>query len=138
VSVAGEGAAPDDADLRRESERICQLIEDLGAMGGAPVRQRAEELVSRLVHLYGTGLGNLMAIVGPERLDDTTRARLAADPLVSSLLVLHGIHPDAAAGRAYDPDAAEEAAPQPVDGRADRLVQIDLARGRSGDAAGAK
>lgn len=121
-------AGPDDADLRRESERICQLIEDLGEIGGAPVRARAEELVQRLIHLYGTGLANLMAIVGVERLDAEARARLAADPLVSSLLLLHGVHPDPAAAQAFDPDATEP----------ERLVQIDLDRRRAGESREAK
>jgi hypothetical protein len=48
------------------------------------------------MHLYGTGLGNLLRTLGErlERLNDATRARLNADALLSSLLVLHGIHPD--------------------------------------------
>lgn len=133
MSAASPHAAPDDADLRRESERICQLIDDLGAMGGAPIRQRAEELVSRLVHLYGAGLASLMEIIGPERLDDQTRARLGADPLVSSLLLLHGVHPDPERARAYDPDVAP--ATPPAAGHGERLVQIDLGRSRPGELA---
>jgi hypothetical protein len=84
-------------ELRREGERIAQLIEDLGAMAGAPVGQRVDELVRRLMHLYGTGLANLLRILAGDqlqRLDDAARERLRADALLSSLLVLHGIHPD--------------------------------------------
>jgi hypothetical protein len=120
---------PDDGDLRREGERIAQLIDDVGAMAGAPVRQRVEELVRRLMHLYGTGLGKLLRTLGGEnlhRLDDGTRARLKADPLLSSLLVLHGIHPDPDAARAFDP-GPDPTAPAP---RSD-LVQIDLGRSRA-------
>lgn len=84
----------EDSDLRRESERIAQLIEDLGALAGAPVRQRAEELVQRLIHLYGEGLRRLMDIFVARPLDEATRARLRADALLSSLLVLHDLHPD--------------------------------------------
>ena len=121
-------------ELRREGERIAQLIEDLGAMAGAPVRQRVEEVVRRLMHLYGTGLANLLRIVGGERLqrlDDATRARLRADALLSSLLVLHGIHPDRDAAREYDP-GPDQAAPPP--GGPSGLVQIDLGRSRGAKA----
>jgi hypothetical protein len=136
MGVGAPAVFTDDAELRREGERIAQLIDDLGALGGAPVRQRVEELVARLVHLYGAGLGNLLHILGGERLDEGVRARLRDDALVSSLLVLHGIHPDPeAAGAAYDPGLDPAAAAAPASGRtAAGLVQIDLARGRTAGA----
>ena len=125
-----DAAADSDGDLRREGDRIAQLVDDLATIGGAPVRQRVEELVQRLMHLYGTGFARLLQILtldaGEPRVDDSTRARLHADPLVSSLLVLHGLHPDPAAAREFDPGAAP--APRvPAGG----LVQIDLARSRA-------
>jgi hypothetical protein len=120
----------DEAELRREGDRIAQLIEDLATIGGEPVRHRAEELVRRLVHLYGAGLAGLMEIFGAGGLAETIKARLAADPLVSSLLLLHGLHPDPGAARGLDPDAPSVPASAPP-----ALVQIDLARGR-GDSAG--
>ena len=89
-SFAGDAGRGDGGDeLRREGERIAQLIEDLATIAGAPVRQRVEELVHRLMHLYGTGLANLLHLLsGDRQLDAATRARLDADPLLSSLLVL--------------------------------------------------
>ena len=102
----GDGQEDGQAELRREGERIAQLIEDLGAMAGAPVGQRVDELVRRLMHLYGTGLAHLLRILAGDqlqRLDDAARERLRADALLSSLLVLHGIHPDQDAVREYDP-----------------------------------
>ena len=126
-------AADTDEDLRREGERIAQLIEDLGTMAGAPVGQRVEELVRRLMHLYGTGLASLLRILGdtqPQGLDDATRARLRADALLSSLLVLHGIHPDRDAAREYDPGPTPDARPPAAAG----LVQIDLGRSRAAKA----
>jgi hypothetical protein len=132
-SVSDEGFAGNadqDGELRREGDRIAQLIDDLATIAGAPVRQRVEELVRRLMHLYGTGLANLLQILaGQGRIDDATRARLHADPLLSSLLVLHGLHPDPDAARAYDPGPAPDA---PAPG----LVQIDLARSRAAKATG--
>jgi hypothetical protein len=130
--VNNGGGADSDGELRREGDRIAQLIDDVGAIAGAPVRQRVEELVRRLMHLYGTGLGSLLRIVvlagDGQRLDDATRARLHADPLLSSLLVLHGLHPDPEAAHDFDP-GPEPAPSPPVP--AGGLVQIDLARSRA-------
>jgi hypothetical protein len=128
IEGAMEPAAVDEG-LRREGERIAQLIEDLATMAGAPVRQRVDELVRRLVHLYGTGLERLLQIVAgdPERMDDTVRARLRADALLSSLLVLHGIHPDPDGAQAFDP-GPEPTAPAAQSG----LVQIDVSRTHRG------
>jgi hypothetical protein len=127
---SGDEVESEDGELRRESERIAQLIEDLGALAGAPVRQRAEELVRRLIHLYGEGLRRLMGIFAGRPLDELTRARLRADALVSSLLVLHDLHPDAEAAAEHDPG------PDPETLASSGLVQIDLSRGgtRGGDA----
>jgi len=123
-------AGVDETELRREGDRIAQLIEDLATIGGEPVRHRAEELVRRLVHLYGAGMAGLMGIFGGGGFTESTKAQLAADPLVSSLLLLHGLHPDPGAARALDPDAPSVQSSAPT-----TLVQIDLARGR-GDSAG--
>jgi hypothetical protein len=131
----GDGQGDGQEELRREGERIAQLIEDLGAMAGAPVSQRVDELVRRLMHLYGTGLANLLRILAGDqlqRLDDAARERLRADELLSSLLVLHGIHPDQEAVREYDPGPGPgPAARGPA---ASGLVQIDLGRSRGAKA----
>ncbi len=103
-AAGGDDIHAGDQELRHESERIAQLIEDLGALAGATVRQRAEELVRRLLHLYGEGLRRLMRILATDPLDAPTRARLQADALVSSLLVLHAIHPDADEAAEHDPE----------------------------------
>ena len=78
----------DDSHWRASGERIQALIAACGVDGTAAQR-RAEQLVREVVDLYGAGLTRVMAAIGDPALVD----RLAADDLVGSLLLVHGIHP---------------------------------------------
>ena len=80
-------------NLRAAGDRIDGLLQELGTVADPRVRANAEELVRLLMELYGSALARILEIV-----DDTGPAieiydRLAADDLVASLLVLHGLHP---------------------------------------------
>jgi Fe-S cluster biogenesis protein NfuA/nitrite reductase/ring-hydroxylating ferredoxin subunit len=80
------GASP---DVRQTGERIERLLEDLRSHADPPTVVAAEELVRSVVDLYGAGLERVVAVLdGTGELD-----RLVADPLVESLLLLHGLHP---------------------------------------------
>ena len=91
-----------------------QIEELLGRLGASGQGAAAEELVRLLVSLYGDGLEHIMAVLADDELatDGATRAAMAAtldrlisDPLVESLLLLHGLHPldvDARIQRALD------------------------------------
>jgi Fe-S cluster biogenesis protein NfuA len=69
-------------------------------MAGPTTWQRVEELVRRLVGLYGDALGRILAASGADGAPDPAlAARLCDDELVSSLLLLHGLHPIPAAER---------------------------------------
>jgi hypothetical protein len=104
-------AAGEVTEARREAERIEQLLEDVQAIAGRPAWQRVEELVQRLVRLYGGGLERVMGHLREAgRLDESLVARLAADDLVSSLLLLHDLHPWPAGERVRR--ALEQAGPQ--------------------------
>ena len=74
-------------------ERIERLLEASTASG--PVaHERAEELVRLVVELYGAGLERLLELAHEAgALDDAVLAAFAADDLVSSLLLVHGLHP---------------------------------------------
>ncbi len=79
--------------LRATGERIDTLLDASGS-GGVVARERAEELVRLVADLYGAGLERVLDIVyDAGRLDDEVLASLAADELVSSLLLVHGLHP---------------------------------------------
>jgi len=77
-------------DARAAGERIEVLLAELRTGAGPQAGATAEELVSCLVELYGTGLSTIVSILHEEpRLLD----RAAADPLVESLLLVHDLHP---------------------------------------------
>ncbi len=79
--------------LRATGDRIDSLLEASGA-GGVVARERAEELLRLTADLYGAGLERLLEIVHEAgRLDDVVLDALAADDLVASLLLVHGLHP---------------------------------------------
>ena len=80
-------------DLRSTGERIEALL-DASAAHGEVARHRAEELVRLVTDLYGAGLERLLDIVYESgRLDGEVLDALAADDLVASLLLVHGLHP---------------------------------------------
>lgn len=77
-------------DARAVGQRVEELLAELRTRSGPQAADVATELVSCLVRLYGAGLEAVMRIVG----DDTRlQARLIADPLVESLLLIHDLHP---------------------------------------------
>jgi len=82
-----------DPDPGAVGERIEALLE-ASAVGGPVARERAEELVRLVVDLYGAGLERVLDLAHEAgALDDALLAALAGDELVSSLLLVHGLHP---------------------------------------------
>ncbi len=83
--------SPGEAQWRSAGERIQTLL-DATAAAGTVARDRAEQLVREVVELYGEGLARIATV-----LDDPANPgilnRLAADDLVASLLLVHGLHP---------------------------------------------
>jgi Fe-S cluster biogenesis protein NfuA/nitrite reductase/ring-hydroxylating ferredoxin subunit len=77
-----------DAQWRTAGDRIQTLL-DATSTGGAAARERAEQLVREVVELYGAGLARIVALLD----DPAVLDRLAADDLVASLLLVHGLHP---------------------------------------------
>lgn len=74
---------------RGAGDRIEALL-DAAAAGGPVARERAEQLVREVVDLYGEALDRVVTIAGrsPGLVD-----ALAADELVSSVLLVSGLHP---------------------------------------------
>lgn len=76
-----------DAQWRTAGDRIQTLLDACAASGPAAY-ERAQQLVREVVELYGAGLQRIVAAC-----DAALTERLAADDLVASLLLVHGLHP---------------------------------------------
>jgi len=80
-------------DWQAAGERIDALIA-ASAAGGVVARERAEELVRLVADLYGAGLERLLDLMHEHgALTDELAGAVAADELVASLLLVHGLHP---------------------------------------------
>src|SRR5512145_2280042 len=80
----------EDARWRTAGDRIQTLL-DASAAGGAVARERAEQLIREVTDLYGAGIERMMRIASGENPD--LAEAFAADDLVASLLLVHGVHP---------------------------------------------
>jgi len=85
----------DEKDFQQRVQKIGGLVHDLETIADPASRAAAKELVQLLMELHGTGLERILEVVfqsgdsGPRIIDE-----LGEDRLVSSLLVLYGLHPD--------------------------------------------
>ncbi|AQA24791.1 nifU-like domain protein [Rhodococcus sp. MTM3W5.2] len=86
----GPAAGDEEARWRAAGDRIETLLEASSA-GGSAARERAEQLVREVVDLYGEGLARVVRILA-EHVEGGAEW-LAADDLVASLLLVHGLHP---------------------------------------------
>jgi len=82
------------ASVQQVSARVEELLDALKGGGFGPAASAAEELVALLVGLYGDGLARIMTLLADEGpAAGGMIAKLADDPLVESLLLLHDLHP---------------------------------------------
>ena len=85
----------DETDFQNRIQKIGSLVRDLEMIADPASRAAAKELVQLLMDLHGTGLERILEIVfqsgdsGQLAVDE-----LGQDPLVSSLLILYGLHPE--------------------------------------------
>jgi Fe-S cluster biogenesis protein NfuA/nitrite reductase/ring-hydroxylating ferredoxin subunit len=80
--------------VQQVSARVEELLGALKGGGFGPAAAAAEELVGLLVGLYGDGLGRAITLLAEEGpAGEAMIAKLADDPLLESLLLLHDLHP---------------------------------------------
>jgi Fe-S cluster biogenesis protein NfuA/nitrite reductase/ring-hydroxylating ferredoxin subunit len=92
-------APEDDTRWRTAGDRIQTLL-DASAGSGTVVRERTEQLAGELTDLYGAALERMVTIAAeaaPELVD-----QFAADELVASLMLVHGLHPHGVERRIED------------------------------------
>jgi Fe-S cluster biogenesis protein NfuA/nitrite reductase/ring-hydroxylating ferredoxin subunit len=92
-------ALEDDTRWRTAGDRIQTLL-DASAGSGTVVRERTEQLAGELTELYGEALARMVSIVAESAPDLV--GRFAADELVASLLLVHGLHPHGVERRIED------------------------------------
>ncbi len=97
-------------DAQAAGERVESLLAELRSHAGPQVAATAEELVSCLVELYGAGLAQITEILGADEAGPRILAKVVADPLVESLLLVHDLHPLDTSARIRR--AVEEVLPQ--------------------------
>jgi Fe-S cluster biogenesis protein NfuA len=74
-------------------DRIARLVEELRSVTSPQAWARVDQLLRVVLELYGRGLERVVEVASEEGMAKDMRARILADPLLGSLLVLHGIHP---------------------------------------------
>jgi Fe-S cluster biogenesis protein NfuA len=85
----------DDKEFRERVQRIGGLVQEIEGIADPALRATTKELVQSLMDLHGTALERAMEIVsaagepGMDLID-----QLGRDPIVSSILVLYGLHPE--------------------------------------------
>jgi Fe-S cluster biogenesis protein NfuA len=85
---------PDEKGFQIKVQRIGELVGELENIADPEARASAKALVQLLLDLHGAGLERVMEIVAKNgEPDQRTIDDLGRDPLVSSLLVLYGLHP---------------------------------------------
>jgi hypothetical protein len=81
-------------DFQRNVQSIGERVQELEAISDPAVRSAARELVQLLMEMHGSAIERMLEIVfqsetaGKRIIDE-----LGQDPLVSSLLILYGLHP---------------------------------------------
>ena len=85
----------EDKDFQKRIQRISGLVSELDSIVDPAARSAAKQLIQLLMELHGTALERMLEVTfasgepGKNLIDQFGR-----DSLVSSLLVLYGLHPD--------------------------------------------
>jgi Fe-S cluster biogenesis protein NfuA len=82
----------DKKNLRAVGDRIEQLLDEIRAAADPRLYGQAEEMLGLVTDLYGGGLARIVEVVGED--NPVLLARLSQEELISSLLLVHGLHPD--------------------------------------------
>jgi hypothetical protein len=70
-------------------QRIEELLQQIESSADPGTRAGVRELVEAILEYHGAGLGRILEIAG-----ESGAREFARDPLVASLLLLYGLHPE--------------------------------------------
>src|SRR6202050_787812 len=85
---------PSKPEFQQRLESIEQVIRQIEATGDPNVRTTARELVQLVMELHGAGLERILEILRSNgEAGQSVLGSLGRDEIVSSLLVLYGLHP---------------------------------------------
>ena len=79
--------------LQKQLARIEELIKALDAKPHSPASTQARELAQTLLEMHGAGLEQMLELIHDSPGGQGLIDRLAENSLISSLLVLHNLHP---------------------------------------------
>ena len=85
---------PPDKDLQKRIQRVGEIVEQLEATADPNARAMAKELMESLMALHGAALEKILNITHEAgETGDSLIRKFGDDQLVSSLLLLYGLHP---------------------------------------------
>lgn len=84
---------PGTPEFQQRLESIETVIRQIEAASDPNVRTAARELVQLIMELHGAGLERILEVLRSSESGQSTLASLGRDDMVSSLLVLYGLHP---------------------------------------------
>ena len=85
----------DDRDFRYRVQQIGERVQELESIADPAVRAKMKELVQLLMEMHGSAVERMLEVIfhssdaGAKVIDE-----LGEDPLVGSLLILYGLHPE--------------------------------------------
>ena len=82
-------------DFREEMQRIGQLVQEIELIADPAMKASTKNLVQSIMDLHGAAMERALEIVaaaGEQGL--SIIHQMGSDPLVSSVLLLYGLHPD--------------------------------------------
>jgi Fe-S cluster biogenesis protein NfuA len=87
-------SSSEDREFKRRMERVESLVHDLEQSPDAATVARAQEIIQSVIELHGAALERMLEMLeGAGAAGRALIDSLAEDGVVSSVLLLHGIHP---------------------------------------------
>ena len=89
------GLLADQKNFPLHMQKIAGLVHELDQIADPAARANAKELLQLLMDLHGRGLERILEIIfDSDQLGSAMIDALGRDPMVGSLLILYGIHPE--------------------------------------------